>query len=177
MSVQGKIFKSPFAGFRAQVRSEAVMYHPNTGVEINRVKPLTAEFGIFGEEFDFELEDGTTHKSANIMGGYFDSAEAAERLGWSDDEHDSVVSELERWSIRWPEAVQVISKAAAALPWPTYDATDAAKVAELAEALGFIAEALAYEPENKNRKTVVAKLEEALARQAATPAAEELTVA
>ena len=179
MPIKGEIFKSPFAGFRLQTRSEAIHIHPGTGVETHRTPALTAEFGIFGPEIDQPLADGTSHKSAVIMGGYFDSAEAAERLGWTEDEHDSVVADLKRWCNKWPEAVQLFSKPAASLPWPTYDAVDAAQIPVLAETLGLLAETIAYESENKNRKTVLAKLNESIEKQAAAePVNEEsLTVA
>lgn len=172
LPVQGKIYKSPFAGFRVQTRSEAVHYHPNTGVEINRTKPLTAEFGLFGEELMQELPDGTYHVSANISGGYFDSAQAAESLGWSDEEHESVLADLERWSVRWPEALQLVSKQPADLPWAKYNETHHNQIPTLAEATGLVAEALAYERENKNRESVVSKLEE-LQNAAPEPVSEE----
>lgn len=177
MAFKGKLFKSPFSGFRAQVRSEAIIYHPNTGVEINRVPALTAEFGIFGEEFDQTLPDGSTHRSASITGGFFDSAEAAERLGWTPDEHDSVVAELERWSTRWPEAVQVFSKQPAGKPWPTFDDAHHNQISVLAEQLGLVAEALAYEVENENRESVVSKLQEIVEKQSSEAVPEELTAA
>ena len=47
--------------------------------------------------------------------------------------------------------------------WPKYDETDAKSVAVFAEQLGFAAEALAYEQENKKRKPVVTELESLLA--------------
>ena len=180
MAVKGKVYKSPFAGFRVQTRSEAVMYHPATGVEINRIPALTAEFGIFGEEFDQPLPDGTTHKSASITGGFFDTADAAARLGWTDEEHETVIADLDRWCVRWPEAIQELSRQPAGKPFPTYDELDDAKVVEFAVLSGLVGEALAYEQENKNRKKVVRAFEDALeaeAAKAAQPTVEELTAA
>lgn len=177
MAVKGKVYKSPYAGFRLQTRSEAKIYHPATGVEIQSIPALVSEFGIFGEEFDQELPDGTVHRSASITGGFFDTEEAAERLGWTDEEHETVVADLDRWCQKWPEAVQLVSKVAAGLPWPTYDTIKAEDIAVFAETLGLLVEAIAYESENKNRKTVLSKLNDALEKQAAVPAPEELTVA
>jgi hypothetical protein len=51
------------------------------------------------------------------------------------------------------------------------------ELAELAETLGLVAEAIAYESENKARKTVLVKLHEAVEKQAAQETSEELTAA
>lgn len=179
MAVKGKVYKSKFKGFRLQTRSEAVVYHPATGVEINRVPALTAEFGVFGDEIDIPIdpehpEDGT-HRGAVITGGYFDTADAAERLGWTDEEHETIINDLDRWCTKWPEAVQLVTRVPAGKPWPTYDDVKADQIAVLAETLGLVVEALAYEQENKARKTVVGALEELLAAREVPvePVAEE----
>lgn len=47
-------------------------------------------------------------------------------------------------------------------PWPSYDSTHHNKTASLAAELGLVAEALAYERENKNRTSVIEQLEAVL---------------
>jgi hypothetical protein len=56
----------------------------------------------------------------------------------------------------------VVEEVKAAKPWPSYDDMHHNKVASLATELGLVAEALAYEQENKNRASVVEQLEAAL---------------
>lgn len=55
-----------------------------------------------------------------------------------------------------------IEEVKAAKPWPAYDDTHHNEVASLAAKLGLVAEALAYEQENKQRASVIEKLEAAL---------------
>lgn len=56
----------------------------------------------------------------------------------------------------------VVEAVKAAKPWPSYDDTHHNKVVSLAAELGLVAEALAYEQENKQRPTVIEQLEAAL---------------
>jgi len=49
-------------------------------------------------------------------------------------------------------------------PWPSYDDTHHNKIASLASELGLVAEALAYEQENKKRASVIEQLETAAAQ-------------
>jgi hypothetical protein len=56
----------------------------------------------------------------------------------------------------------VVEEVKAARPWPSYDDAHHNKIASLAAELGLVAEALAYEQENKQRPTVIEQLEAAL---------------
>lgn len=56
----------------------------------------------------------------------------------------------------------VVEAVKAAKPWPSYDDTHHNKVTSLAAELGLVAEALAYEQENKKRASVIEQLEAAL---------------
>lgn len=107
---------------------------------------------------------GQMEKRAFIRGGFFDTEEAKERLGWTDDEHDSVVAKLDKicrdepYLLARVEHVPVVANK----PWPTYDDTHWKTIPVLAEQLGLTEVALAYEKANKNRQTVVDKLEQPL---------------
>jgi hypothetical protein len=52
----------------------------------------------------------------------------------------------------------LLEEVKAAKPWPSYDDAHHNKVAALASELGLVAEALAYEQENKQRPTVIEQL-------------------
>jgi hypothetical protein len=156
------IFKSKFSGFRVKVRSESRQIHGATGVEIGKTPSLVAEFGQFGPEFEFTAPDGSIETGANIVGHYFDTDEATERLNWSPEEKEAVEKVLLMWCGKWPESVWLHSEAPAAKPWPTYDEAHHKSIPGLAEQLGLVAEALAYEQQNKKRTEVVEKLSELL---------------
>lgn len=156
------IFKSKFAGFRVGVRSEAVIVHPSTGVVIKKVPALICEFGEFGAEYDFEDPDGNMSKAADIRGHVFDTDSAAEQNRWDADEKDTVEQVLLSWCQKWPEAIWLHSEAPAPLPWPTYNETHHKSVPVLAEQLGLVETALAYEQQNKKRPEVMEKLSELL---------------
>jgi hypothetical protein len=55
-----------------------------------------------------------------------------------------------------------VEEVKAVKPWPSYDDAHHNKIASLASELGLVAEALAYEQENKQRPTVIEQLEAAL---------------
>jgi hypothetical protein len=159
------LYKSAYSAFMVLVRSEAVMFHPATGVEINRVPPLTAEFGEHGGTFNAENPlTGQMEEHAIINGHFFDSESAQEMLGWTDEERESVEMAIEKISQREPYLVAKVelTEAPARKPWPTYDELNAESVLSFANALGLLDEALAYEQENKARKTLIAQLEIAL---------------
>lgn len=171
------VFKSKYALLRVNVRSELTDYHPVTGVEIGKKKAIVAEFGTAGDEYTAEDPmTGKMEKWADISGHYWDSKIAQEQNGWTDAERETAEAVVLNWCNRWPEAVQLWSAPKAEKPWPKYDETHHNQIPTLAETLGLVAEALAYEQENKNRESVTSKLTELLN---ATPdaAAEELTAA
>jgi len=164
------LYKSAYADFQVLARGEAIFYHPVTGVEISRSKGLTAEFGEHGGTFNSENPmTGQLEEHALIYGHFFDSEAAQQRNNWSDEERESVELAIEKIAREQPFLVMKIEFEAipASKPWPTYDEMNADGVLEWASRLGLVAEALAYEQENKGRKVLIAQLEETLARQSA----------
>jgi hypothetical protein len=171
------LYESKYTDLTVLVRSESVQYHSATGVEIGRVKPLTAEFGFHGGErmvvnpITNELEP-----HALIYGRYYDTEEAKERLGWTDDEHEAVVYTLDKLCREQPFLIARVEHEIPAIvkPWPTYDETHWKTIPVLAEQLGLLDTTLAYERENKNREAIVSVLEEKLSSE---PRSENLTSA
>src|SRR5262245_55886354 len=91
------LYKSRYTDFQVLVRGESINYHPATGVEIGRTRRLTANFGIHGTPFtETNPLTGELEEHVQITGHFYDSEEAKERLGWTDDEHDSVVYALDK---------------------------------------------------------------------------------
>lgn len=175
----GLVFTSPAAGFQFIVQGAEPTFSPS-GVVIARQTELTAEFGVFGDEYTWEAgnEQGI---SADIRGGYFDLDLQAEQKGWSDDDRALVARRLLMEESRNPDYF-LYSKPVVAKPWPTYETTHHNTIPELAVQLGLTEQTLAYERDTKNRASVVEKLEHALAgpRPAATDSPvfdEELTAA
>src|SRR4029450_2094014 len=137
------LYKSAYSAFMVLVRSEAVMYHPATGVEINRIPALTAEFGEHGGTFNMENPlTGQLEENASINGHFFDS-EAAQGSG--------VRGETKRAARREPYLVMrvEIEHAPARKPWPTYDEMNAEAVLAFANVAGLLREGLGYGQESK----------------------------
>jgi hypothetical protein len=156
------LYESNYADLQVLVRSEVVQYHPATGVEINRIPALTANFGTHGGEYlANDPLTGQPERHAIIHGRFFDTEEAKERIGWSDDEHDSVVYVLDKLCREQPFLIARVEQPEAEIvkPWPTYDETHWKTVPVLAAQLGLTEVALAYERANKNRDAVVTALE------------------
>lgn len=170
------LFRSNFANFTQVVRHEINIPHPTLPTYIDTIKRLAADFGQLGAEYEYTAPDGTVGKAADIRGHYFDSVVAQEQNGWTDEEREAVEKQLIMTANRWPEAVQVVERAAAVAPWPKYDTTHHSKIVQLAEDLGLVEQALVYEQENKNRESVVAGLSAKLTAPA-PEGDEELAVA
>jgi hypothetical protein len=156
------LYKSAYAAFQVLVRPRIPHIHPVTGVQVGSTKELTAEFGTHGGEMTItDPLTGHLETHALIHGHYFDSVEAAERLGWSPEELETVDATLDELCAKQPYLIAKVEHEAvtASLPWPTYDDTPWREVARFAITLGLAAEALAYERENKNRPKVVEELE------------------
>ena len=97
----------------------------------------------------------------------YDTEEEQRRNNWDNELREHV----EKFLLAKPNiGVDFIAVEAAKIPapWRTYPKTHHSKIAPLAEELGCVDEALAYERENKNRESVIAALE----ALAAAPAAE-----
>lgn len=176
------LYKSAYSAFQMLVRSEAVHYHPATGVEIGRTKALTADFGDHRGTFNFENPlTGQNEEHAMIHGHYFDTEAAQEREGWTDEERESVEAALDKLAREQPYLVAKIEFEQPKAPksWPTYDEMSPSDVARLAVTMGLSEQALAYERENLNREDVIKKIEDAAPKQeplAAVAAAEEAPI-
>lgn len=171
-------FTSPFTLFDVLVLKEQIKRHPVTGDVIEVVPAVRATFGSPSAEYTYiDPDTGRTERGADITGGTFDTIVYQQETGCSDEVREAIERRLIRQSTMWPESCQLVSKPAAPKPWPKYDETHHNQVATLAETLGLVGEALAYEVENKNRETVVAKLTELQNAQQAAEPAEELSAA
>jgi len=106
-------------------------------------------------EGDYERNSGSADYYA-IRGHYCHTLEQGRRKGWTDEERAMVEKKL--LAFQTPATHWLKTKTPAQKPWPTYDETPFDKVAELAQTLGLVTEAAAYESENKARKTVLAAL-------------------
>lgn len=170
------VYKSAYADLQVLVRPEIPFYHPVTGVETNKVKALTAKFGLHGSEFPSTNPlTGELEMHASIIGHYYDTEEAAEREGWTEEERASVEATLDRLCREQPYLIGKVDMTLppAPAPWPTYDTTSPAQVAKLATSLGLVAETIAYERENENRDKIIAELEDWLVDNAPQEVASE----
>lgn len=166
-------FESRYSLLRVHVRDEILDY---AGGFPRRVRPsIVAEFGFIGGEW----RDSEVGERVEIIGGFFDSDEAARRLGWTEDEKklcedkllymlDSGEAGTDFWLHR---------EAPILVPWPNYDKTHHNQIVTIAKATGSIDQAIRYEKANKNRETVVKALEEAWAEIQADETEDALTAA
>jgi len=158
------LYQSHYSDLQVLVRSEAVIFHPATGVETNRIPALTANFGTHGKEFQsLNPLTGEMEMRSDIRGHFFDSEAAKEKLGWSDEEHESVISVLDRLCMEQPFMIaKVVHEIPVPQPpWPTYEETHHKTIPVLAKQLGLVEQTLAYERANRNRDGIVIALEEA----------------
>lgn len=159
----GKKYQSKYAAFQVLVRSERKVWNPDGSVLLDTIKPLTLEFAKHLGEFPFNNPlTGSSDVAADIRGHFADTAQQAEEKGWSQEEHDYVVTVVDQECVRNPEAVWESVAAAPVAPWPKYDETHHKSIPALADQLGLVAEALAYEQQTKRRSEVVEKLTELL---------------
>lgn len=159
------LYRSPHKGFVQKVRSSVPIRHPQSGVEVDRIPSLRAEFGVFGTETSIiNPETGAFQDVADIRGGFFDTEATGARLGWSEDDMILVDLVLKKVCRERPDYVQeiVAVHVPAPLPWATYSNADAQTAARLAAELGLVPEALRYERENLNRPDAIDALETAM---------------
>lgn len=151
-SPNGLVFQSVAAAYQLCVRSELPIY--DHGILIRKEKELTAEFGDMSAPPIHN--DDTGEDYFQIRGHFIDTLEQGKKKGWTDEERALVEKKLlvyQNPADHWLHTKPPVGK-----PWPKYDEAPAASVAALADQLGLIAEALLYEKENKNRKTVIEAL-------------------
>ncbi len=174
---KGKRFGSKASAFQVVVQGQDPIRHPSTGDIIGHKKELVAEFAMHGKEIDVPGPDGSIIKAADIHGHFFDSAMQAEEKGWTDEERERVEEAVLYHCKRQPGQVWLIEEQKLAQPWPTYDETHHKSIPQVAQTVGMVAEALAYEKQNKDRAEVVQRLSELLAVDAEAAEAEQALTA
>jgi hypothetical protein len=172
------LYQSKYADLQVFIRSQSVVYHPATGVEISRVAPLRANFGHHAGEY--MMEDpftGQPERHAVIYGHFFDTDVAAEQNGWTEEEHGSVVTTLDRLCKQLPFVIAKVDQEAPVLepdkPWPSYDETHHKTIPVLARQLGLVERVIAYERAHGNREGILKALEQA---EEEAPAEEMITL-
>jgi hypothetical protein len=173
----GLQFHSPFSGYEVICRP-FFRQLTATGETLTETRELKAEFATHGAEMVHTDSDGVQTMHPDIRGHYFNLDAQAEQKGWTDDEKETVARKLlMEIVVKYPGECRLHSAAPAGRPWPKYDTAHHNQIPVLAEQFGCVAEALAYEKENKNRESVVAKLNELLATPAEEDAVEDDLIA
>lgn len=159
----GLVFRSKTSAHQEVCRTYSASRSPDGSI-VSENRELLAEFALFGGDYQYvNPETGATQTAPEIRGHFFDLDMQAEQKEWNAQEKEIVARHMLRTAERRPGGdFSLWSKPAVQSPWVTYDETEAGKIADIAQATGFIAEALAYEQENKNRKPVVTDLEKLL---------------
>ena len=162
-----KFIATKSANYQLFARDPEIQYFPDG--RTRQIRPaLVAEFGdassgeISGAEGlimnDVHGQYGSG-RAADIRGFFFDSEEAQERHGWTDEERQFVEQRLQEVSV--PDGdVKVWTKPVPVPPWPTYDKMHHNAIPTFAEQSGMAGVALDYELRTKNRPDLVKKLRE-----------------
>lgn len=164
--ISGLIFK---AAHNAQGHDE-VCYagspefrNPDGSLQREAQRMLVAEFGVYGGEFTYrDPLTEMTETGSEFRGGWFDLDGQAEQKGWEAFEKEIVARHMIRMADSGKAKFTLYSAPKAVAPWPTYDETPHGKIAEFAVMAGLVGEALAYEEQNKKRKSVVEALRASL---------------
>jgi hypothetical protein len=186
----GLIFLSKHAGLTIPLWPEQYHTYPDGQREMV-VQPGGAEFDLGLQstpEFIPEDEEGNPVTTAPVLGmdnyhsmpnvwadlrgGAFDLDAAADHYGWSKEQRDTAARKLLRLALD-PKAayVTLFEPTLPEPPWPTYDSLqNYLEIAKLADDLGLLDQALAYEMYTKKRKGVVEALNARRADRAATEA-------
>src|SRR5215471_17286040 len=90
------LYQSAYAALYFIIRPGHDILHPVTGTKIDSVKDIVADFGTHGRTFNAENPlTGEVEEHVQIRGFFFDSDAAAERLAWTEEEHESAVIALD----------------------------------------------------------------------------------
>lgn len=84
----------------------------------------------------------------------FDSFQAQQAEGWTDEERQLVEQALLNSAHNGSDHVQLVPEAAV-IPWPTYDTDSPEQIVLIAKATGLVEATLAYESENAARAEVL----------------------
>jgi hypothetical protein len=188
----GLIFLSKYAGYVISLWPERYHIYPDGSREmIAQPGAADFEFGLeTSQEFVPEDEDGRpvttspvmgmedyssmSNMRADIRGGAFDLDSMADYYQWTEEQRDTAARKLLRVALdpRQPQ-VTLFEPKAPEPPWPTYDKLqNYLEIAKLADDLGLLVEAIAYERYTKRREGVLSALE---ARRRDREAEEALT--
>jgi len=170
---KGKRYGTKASAHMAIIQAQEPIRHPTTGDIIGFKNELLAEAALHGGEVEVKGPSGEVLKVANIRGHFIDTGLQAEEKGWTEEEQKRVEDRLDFDCQRLPELIWHIEDVALVAPWPTYDSTHHKSIPSVAQTVGMVAEALAYEKENKNRAEVVEKLTELQAEESAEREAEQ----
>lgn len=137
------------------------------------IRELVAEFGVYGGEYAYEDPiTGTQEIGSDFRGGYFNLDEQATSKGWDEVEKEVVARHMTQMLDKSWCQFTLYSAPKVSAPWPNYDSTHHSKIVEIAKATGTEQTALAYEKQEKNRKSVIEGLTEALNFVVTEPVAE-----
>ena len=173
----GLVFYSKALGYQ-QIIDRDHTYHryPDGTMEIIKSQKV-ADFAAPGASGSFsrggDHEEGVPDIIHDVAGGVFSLDDAAERLGWDEDDMETAARVLLKLvnDPRFQDFELAPEPQPPSAPWKNYDSTHHFKIPGLAEELDVIAEAMAYERYAKNRDGVLKALQEKMDAQ---PDAESL---
>lgn len=162
--VQSEVSENFALGSRVMVRGLEAQFAPG-GLTEDEIKFALTVLHLHGLPQDVDTGAEISGRSRLSL---FDTEAYAKANKLTDKEHDLVVSTLRESHKNGIDYVELLPQPAV-LPWNGYDKLDdAAKIVELAvETETSLETVLAYERENKNRKKVVAALEQEIESQGA----------
>lgn len=164
-------FAAKFANYTHGVRTGRWMVLSD-GQRQENTKHLQAKFrrGVLSEEEENVAiaglnhtgrpidQDTSEHVSPRSRISGFDSVEAQEFNGWTDEERELVENTLRTSPFNGIEFLELDS-VAAKKPWPSYDNTPADLIADYVQMTGVpLEQVLQYERENANRPDVIETL-------------------
>jgi len=185
MTIEHKRYGSKPTAFRVDAQGADPILHPATGAVVGTKTPLVAEFAIFGPEFIPRDENGeplatdqygNPYMSADIRGNFWDSEVAQRENGWTDEETQAVIDQVEYFCQRQPDLVWRLEAPVLTAPWPTFDSQDDKNVVMFAIEGGLVPAALAYAVQ-QDRPKVVKELQAYLSEQHAEDQAEQALTA
>lgn len=159
MRKTGKRYRTKHSAYQFIVQGPDPIRHPVSGDVIGFKKEIIAEAAIHRGEQIVKGPSGEDIKVADIAGHYINLDEQAVEKQWTDDEIERVEMALDLECSRQPGLIQLIADPVFTAPWPMYDDTHHKQIPTLAQSIGMVAEALAYELQNKQRPEVCEKLE------------------
>lgn len=168
-------FVSRHAKYRHIIRPQKASINFD-GISVVTLPGLTASFGRDGRT-DEDVQFGLTRftftglpefrgSEEEIPADYrisvFDTDWMIEHYGWSEEDAEEAIKVLRASEGHGVEFLEMVPEPTA-IPWPTYNDLDSPEeIAQIALATGTVAQAIAYELENRNAAPVVNALEAVL---------------